>query len=473
MADDWDESDVTALWILPTVETEVSVTKQRRGTGKNILVLVVDALRTDRLSCYGYERSTSPRLDAAAKEGLLFENAWSQSSWTIPATATLFTGQYSYTHGLYDAYHWYLVPGIATITQAMLEAGFSTAAFVANRLISEDNNFSKGFEHFHETPFATAAQLNQSFLYWLEEHKDERFFAYIHYMEPHLPYAAPGEALNRFGRSYTEGFDAQPDTSESILNTLEMHIKGLGRPRRPLDVLGDEHSRLFEELGNLYDSEIAYWDERFGLLMDVLKKRGLLDDTIIVVTSDHGEEFLEHGMFRHGQSLHAELLHVPLIFLNTGRPAERRAELIGLIDVAPTLVALAGLEAPAEGSLQGAARFKGANLFGPALEREFLFAETAHALRWIGAPEMIVQRAAFSEKWKGILSLEDRKLSLFDRIADPGEARDIALEEAGTTREMMDRIAAWVRACRERAPYNISLFDASAMEKLRQMGYVK
>jgi arylsulfatase len=472
MADDWDDSEVTALWIHPVIETEVAVARKRRGTGPNILLLVVDALRSDHLSCHGFERETSPRLDAIAKEGILFENAWSQSSWTIPATATLFTGQYSYTHGLYDAYHWYLVPGIATITQSMLKAGFSTAAFVSNRLISEDNNFSKGFEHFHETPFATAAQLHRSFFNWLDEHGDERFFAYVHYMEPHLPYAAPGKALNRFGQSYTAEFEARPGASEAILNILEMHLKELGHPERPLDVLGEEHLKLLEELENLYDSEIAYWDEQFGLLVDALKSRGLYEDTLIVVTSDHGEEFLDHGMLRHGQSLYDELLQVPLIFLNTGRPAERRSDPVGLIDVAPTLLALVGLKTPAARS-SGAAMHEGADLFGMPLEREFLHAETAHGLRRIGAPEMIVLRAAFSEAWKGILNVDDRRLALFDRVADPDEMEDIAMKEANRTREMMGRIAEWVRACRAQAPYNLSLFDASAMEKLRQMGYVK
>ncbi|MFH2000626.1 MAG: sulfatase, partial [Planctomycetota bacterium] len=468
-----DPGQVTAVWIHPVVETTTLVPRRTRGYGKNILLLVVDALRADHLSGYGYERPTTPHLDAHAREGVRFTNALAQSSWTIPSTATLLTGQYSYTHGLYDAYHWFLVPGIQTITQSFLQAGVRTAAFVANKLISEDTNFATGFELFHEVPFSTAAQLNASFLNWLDGYGDEPFFAYVHYMEPHMPYAAPGAGFHRFGAQQESGEMPDPERSEALLNRIESRLASAGSPRAPEKIMTEQEKQMLQLLIDLYDSEISYWDERFGLLMDALKARGLFEDTIIVITSDHGEEFLDHGMFRHGQGLHDELLHVPLVILNAPQAAETRDEMVGLIDVAPTLLALSRIPVPEQsGNEQESPDPMGLDLFSDHEPHRILFAETAHGLRRIDS-SMHVERAAFSEKWKGILTMDDNSLALFDRVEDPAERRDLSSEESEVRDEFMKLIREWVERSRAAAPYNISVFDASALDKLREMGYIK
>lgn len=461
-----EEEGIAAIWIHPVIEETRQAPRQRRSQGKSVILCVVDALRADRLSCYGYERPTSPNLSRLIEEGVLFENAWSASSWTIPSTATLLTGQYSYTHGLYDAYHWFLVPGIDTITRDFLCAGFATAAFVANHLISEDNNFAQGFEDFYEIPFCSAAQLNRAFFNWLDGREDERFFAYLHYMEPHMPYAAPGSWFDSFGGAKELGRPG-PDLSEDLMALLDEKMEELGAPPDQSVDFSDKERGFLTGLRDLYDSEIAYWDAQFARLWAELERRGRLKDTIIVVTSDHGEEFLDHGQLRHGQNLHGEMLHVPLILFNTNLPPQRRRDMAGLVDLAPALLHLAGIDRKKMG-----ARFAGTNLLGEREGPTRLYAETAHGLRYAGS-DMAAQRAALFDEWKGILYLDEGNLALYHCIEDPLEKRDLSSSNQDLANEFKRLIQDWVKECRTAAPYNISLFDASALEKLKAMGYLK
>ena len=463
------KDDTVAIWINPEITRTDQVRRQHFSSGKSIILMVVDALRADHISGYGYDRTITPNLDRFIKKSVVFENAWSQSSWTVPATATLLTGQYSYTHGLYDVNHWFLVPGIATITENFQRSGMTTAAFVANHLISADNNFTVGFENFHSIPWCTAAQLNNAFLNWLDNHSDERFFAYLHYMEPHMPYAAPGERLNRFGSTPAES--SNQDRSGALMFHLVKSLKELAGPADRSRDFDDQLEAEIEELIDLYDSEIAYWDQRFGLLVDDLAARGILEDTIIIVTSDHGEEFMDHGQVQHGQSLHRELLHEPLIFGNTPFGASRRMDMAGLIDVAPTLLALAGDGNP-KGGGERENLHAGIDLFGEAPEGRVLFAETAHGLHHLGAA-MSVQQAVFTNDLKGILTCDDGHLALYDRRQDRYEEKDLAEERPETAARLKKLISQWIDECRSTAPFNISLFDASAMKQLEAIGYLK
>ena len=408
--------DVTALWIHPVMERLPPVSPRPADDGKNVVVVLVDALRADHCSLHGYERETTPNLDRWSRQGVVFENALAQSSWTIPSTATLLTGQYSYTHGLYDAYHWFLVPGIDTLPTRLREAGWTTGAFVANRLVSQDRNFARGFEGFHVMPFATAAQVNRAFLNWLDALEGRRFFAYLHYMEPHLPYAAPGSFLNRYEEDQERHDEPDPARSDEIVEALEDRIA-----ERGCDLTPDEWADV-RKLVNRYDGEIAYWDDRFGRLMKALETRGLLEDTLVVVTADHGEEFLDHGMLRHGHSLHDELLRVPLIFLNTGRDPKRRSDPAGLVDVAPTLMGLIG-EAGLAGAEHPEVPMAGRDLFDARTKSVPLFAETAHGARRPGG-KMMTLRGVTTWPWKGVLNLDEGSLAIWNRAEDPEEMED-------------------------------------------------
>ncbi|MFH2002383.1 MAG: sulfatase, partial [Planctomycetota bacterium] len=467
------DDGVRASWIFPLIEQKITTPRQNSCEGKNILVIVVDALRADHISGYGYPRDTTPELDRIAAQSVVFDHAYAQSSWTVPSTATIFTGQYAYTHGVYNLSHWFLLPGVETLAGAFRRDGLTTTCFSSNPLVCRGNNLSCGFELFHAIPYASAAQLNRAFLDWLDTRENERFFAYLHYMEPHGPYAAPGPAINRF-MAGNEGMDLDMDKAFELRQVMvdilnKIHAReGEGR-----DLTADEKAVL-QQLVDLYDGEIAYWDERFALLLNELDARGILENTLIVITSDHGEEFGDHGLLEHGQSLYNELLHVPLIFYNTGAFPQRRKDRVGLIDVAPTLLSMA--EIPPPSTWKGKTRspaYPGFDLFADLPEREFLFADTCHGSDQIEG-DLFVMQAVFSDKLKAVLSMDRNSLELFDTIRDRAEQHPLDLSSNPLIEtQMRKRVADWVQKCLESAPYRISLHDADALEKLREIGYVK
>jgi arylsulfatase A-like enzyme len=457
--------DAEALWVRPMLERRTLVPRQRAGEGPNVLLVVVDTLRADHLASYGYGRVTTPSLDARAERGVVFEQAMSQSSWTVPSVATLLTGQYAYTHGLYDAAHWRLLPTVPTLADAFAAAGVSTVCVVANPLLTEANQSTRGFEDVVTVPHARAAQVNRGFLDWLDAHDDERFFAYVHYQEPHEPYAAPGDGLTAFGRPRPDaphGPTLSADLSRKVRHALGRAAANGGTPE-PGGAL------LVQELIDLYDGEILSWDEQFDALLQDLDRRGVLQDTLVVVTSDHGEEFGEHGLLGHGRSLHDELLHVPLVMLNTPLPPGRRDDLVGLIDLAPTLVRLAGLPAAAT---QGFA-FVGEDLAGGPVGRASLFAQTSHGQRGFDEPQIGMQ-ALIARDLKAIAFEDDDGLLLYDRRDDPLEQQPLAGPAAAELAESCRRLLEeWERRCRDGGAARGGLVDAGAIEALRAMGYVR
>ena len=268
----------------------------------NIILIVIDTQRADHLSCYGYHRDTSPNLNKLAQEGVLFENAVSQSSWTWPATATILTGLYPYTHGVISEKRSFLVESINTLAEILQENHFTTFGISANPLISKDKNFDQGFETFIERAWQNAETLNHEFFNWLETNKGLQFFAYLHFMDPHDPYSAPGKYYDMFDPDY-EGKDK---FKNGDVNPLWFAVN--------FDEGDAEYTdRDIEHLKALYDGEIRYWDSQFGELLEQLKELNILDKTIIVVTSDHGEEFMEHDKLKHGLQLYDETIRVPLI----------------------------------------------------------------------------------------------------------------------------------------------------------------
>jgi arylsulfatase A-like enzyme len=188
-----------------------------------------------------------------------------------------------------------------------------------------------------------------------------------------------------------------------------------------------------------------------------------LEQTVLVITSDHGEEFLDHGLLTHGQSLYDELLSVPLVLLNSGQAPGRRGDMVGLLDVAPTLLALSGLKARSG--------FAGQDLSSGQTDRTHLFAQTAHGLHHLEG-KMMVKRAVFTEDWKGILTWDNGKFSLFHRRSDPLEQSDCSSIHPERVDRFRIMIEDWVKSCRAHAPYNLRLLDPSALWKLKEMGYL-
>lgn len=324
----------------------------------NVLVIVVDTLRADHLPAYGYEGGRTPNLDRFAQDAVRYEQAFANASWTRPSFASILTGRYASSHGVMgkpDS----LPDDAVTLPEALREGGYETAAFVTNFNVGPYFNFQQGFDEYAflepefvlgaddsaaklllvqtmrqviegvraargavepGTAYQDAETVNRHLVSWLERGRRQRpFFLFVGYMDPHDPYFPhPYD-----GTGYARAAHQRPDPSEA--------------PR----------------LRELYDGEITYWDEHFGRLMDELRRRGLYDDMMIVVTSDHGEEFAEHGGFWHGTTLYDEQLHVPLFvkYPRGERGGTSEARWVQSVDIMPSVLAAAGL--PAVAGVQG------------------------------------------------------------------------------------------------------------------------
>ncbi len=287
------------------------------GERLNVIFMIVDALRSDRMSLYGYSKPTSDEIDRLAAAAVVFDNALSASSWTVPSTATLFTSLYPTAHGATSTERG-LSSGLKTLAERMREAGYATAAFQANALLAPEAGFAQGFAEYTHYPtrrptaldanrYVRADVINRDALAWLDANDEGPFFLYLHYMDVHDPYCPPVE-FRRFG----------------------------------------------EDDSGLYDGEIAYFSSQFSALFGELDKRDLLSSTIIVLASDHGEQFLEHGSTKHGHSLYGEEVSVPLVIwypsaksdaryaLSAGALGRRITGRTSGIDIAPTILDAAG-----------------------------------------------------------------------------------------------------------------------------------
>lgn len=312
-----------------------------------ILIISIDAMRPDHLSCYGYDRPTTPAIDSVARDGIRFTRAYTQANWTKPAIASLFTGLYQRNHGVtvgstliepdgtvHKGLKTYpLPPGLPVIAETFSASGFRTAGFVENSHIVSAQGFARGFEEYERTKPATRAIQK-----WLEGlGPDDRAFGFIHLIGPHDPYDRSD--LEKYAH-YRQRFP-RVDSEIDFTNLDYKKRKDLTEN----DILAARTA---------YDTELSYFDGEFvAPLLDWLRQTGRYDRFLIVVTSDHGEELYDHQGWAHGHSLFEEVTRVPLIIKLpkslqiSDRASELKAdEIVELIDLYPTLADLAGLEGP-------------------------------------------------------------------------------------------------------------------------------
>ncbi len=307
----------------------------------NIVLVVMDTLRADRTSLHGPSRPTTPRLDTLAARGLAYTDAYATSSWTWPSTASILTGLEPEAHGVVSDTACYLSNELETLAEVLQRNGYSTAAFSGNPLIAPHRNFDQGFETFLVSPdrFLTSDQLMPDALRWLDAHAATRFLLYVHPVDPHEIHRARREDLARFAGPPPEG------ATEHMLNEYaDRLLAGEGRTADggwdPGLVVPAEHLTWMDAA---YDAAVASGDHWLGQLLDRIESLGLSANTLIVFTSDHGEEFLEHGHFKHGQSLHPELVHVPLVLAGPGVAAGRHVDLaVSNRHLGPTLARAGG-----------------------------------------------------------------------------------------------------------------------------------
>ncbi len=325
-------------------KAEMAYTSLPRERGPVILFLI-DTLRADHLGCYGYERNTSPHLDALAQEGILFEQCLAQSTWTKPATASILTGVYPSSHGA-TYFESVLDTSVNTIAEILKENGYATAAFVANGFIFDKSvGFDRGFDSFEafqgvkdpetgeKIGHARAEDLVTSALDWVSKRSTDDFLLYVHVVDPHSPYGAPEPFTTRFSETeYTGNITGQFGS-----NRIEPGVDSLS-------------AADWQHLRDLYDGEIAYTDSQFDRLLSGLKSEGLLEKSNIVVVSDHGEEFYDHQGIGHPPTMFQEVVRVPLMvrlpFLDEIFRGRTSDLLCRQIDVLPTILDAVGIANP-------------------------------------------------------------------------------------------------------------------------------
>ena len=303
----------------------------------NVIVLVIDTLRADKLRPFNPRtRVKTPAIDKLASEGVVFELAQSPENWTKPAVASILTGLHPQTHQQKtgDA----ALPSSAELLSEHLKGeGFATGSFIANGYVSDRFGFDQGWDDYsnyiREGKSTEAEDVFENAGNWIEAHKDGRFFAYIQTIDPHVPYDPPGEYLQMYDPSEYAG-QVKPRMTGDLLEKAK---------RRPPQVVFDARDK--RRLKALHDGEITKHDHFFGKFLERLRALGLSDDTLVVVTSDHGEEFDDHGSWGHGHSVYQELLHVPLMFRLPNRlPAGQKiGDAVSTLDIAATVTELLGV----------------------------------------------------------------------------------------------------------------------------------
>jgi len=319
----------------------------------DIVLVVVDTLRADHLGTYGYRRPTSPQIDAIGAEGIVFEQAYTHSSWTLPSTASLLTGQLPHQHRLarsttHEGQFGKLDPATPTIASRLSEEGYRTAAFINNAFLTPELGLNKGFDRYDyrgawNNAHRTAKTTVEAAVQWLDESAAEApAFLLVHLFEPHLSYIESEETSGTFVQT-------TPEYPESLLQDL---IPGVFPPTDLGSALMDgthqPNAAQIEHLLGLYDEEVLLVDRAIGALTQALKQRGRWENTLFMLTSDHGEEFWDHGKFEHGHSLFGELVRVPLIVRAPGVTPRRVSAPARGVDVYQTALAAAQItERPA------------------------------------------------------------------------------------------------------------------------------
>ncbi|MFN2375502.1 MAG: sulfatase [Candidatus Binatia bacterium] len=433
--------------------------------GPSVVLIIADTLRADHLGAYGSTVTRTPAMDSLAKDGVVFENAFANSTWTRPSVATIVTSLYPSSHKVMHKTD--LLPdGVTTITETMKDAGYRTVGYVTNINVAPSFRFEQGFqEYYYLTPefffgatdsgsklafysgmrlvrerffakqkwvqhyYQDAQTVNGDALPWLDRNGQGPFFTLIHYMDPHDPYFEIPYNGNAIARVDTPN----PDPSQR------------------------------DRMAMLYASNVEYLDRFLGNLIEALKASGQYDDTVIALVSDHGEEFYEHGGWWHGTTLYDEESRVPfLVKLAKNAKAGTRVKTPAqLLDVAPTLAGAAQVEAPAA--------WQGRDLFSDSPAPAALFQEEDH--------EGNVLHSIRTDRWKLILANEGNPrglapVELYDIQADPKETKNLAAANEDVVAKLRSDLEALKVLAASRAVTGVSgEIDSATRQKLESLGY--
>ena len=464
----------------------------------NVLLLTIDTLRADHLSFHGYERDTSPNLSTLADRSIVFENAISQRTFTAPSLATILTGTYPPTHKTYDN-HSYLRLTNVTIAEMLRSKGYQTAAATGNPGLGAAFKFDQGFDLFEaveirgeESVFGLdpweAKLLNNLAFPLLDSLKDQRFFLWLHYMDPHGPYIV----IDEYKDLYASDSWADRHRGSEVPSHSQEFVYG--------PILDDPYyqNAKLDFFISQYDAEIKYLDDKLGELFAVMDELGLWSNTLLVITADHGEGFGEHrnAYFQHYDP-YEHTAHVPLIFVHPNRPGGRRiSRTVGTIDILPTVLDLLGL-APSPIA-------QGQSLANLILSGDTTGTRPYHFTAGVGRPDYVTQ-AVRTDTHKLIMDFRRETFALdalieffgkiwmpehffnpyryrsavfelYDLESDPDERQNIATQQPERVAELTEALWLWMDATLYEGRHHESQragIDPEIEEALRALGYAE
>lgn len=445
---------------------------------RGVILISVDTLRADHLQTYGYTRPTSPNLDLLAADGVVFSRTYASSPWTLPSHVSLLTSLFNINHGVHRPTD-RMDDSLVTLTEVLRQNGFSTAAITGGTLVSYLYGFSRGFDTYKEGDGAmeynnSAELVARSAAEWIETNKDKNFFLFLHTYQVHTPYDSPSP----YGAMFLD-----PDAVWKRAHTTEL----FAGKKSIFKALPDAERR---NMIGLYDAEIRYTDEALlKPLVEKLKALGLYDDTMIIFTSDHGEEFFEHGSWDHGVHLYDESIRVPLVikFPKSRFQGKRVESVVRGVDIMPTVLEEMDIVA-------GRLKLDGQSLLsllrGKEKDRRFL-ADTL--LLGLGESSAQGQKddpfriAANEGRNKIILNRElDPKekayfippapgrpaAELYDLDADPGEKSELSTRKGQLANRLARELRTRHAAGRKTRPSKAAL-SKEMEERLRALGYIR
>jgi arylsulfatase A-like enzyme len=452
-----------------------------------VLLISIDTLRADHLGIYGYPRPTSPVIDGLGREGVVFEDANSTSPWTLPAHASMLTGLYPNRHGAIGGGR-RLHETIPTLATVLASRGYRTAAAVNSIRVGRLYGLSRGFQEFLYVEevadrVSPSTWITDRGLEWMREFRDDRLFLFLHYFDVHSNYTSLPEHERRFVAPY----DGKADGSAAQLFLFGLDPKLLDEcranpeqeacrtwARARIDpsvarIEFDEADR--RHLIDLYDAGVRQMDAELGRLFDSLRREGLLDECLLILTSDHGEEFLDHGGVSHSHTQYQELLQVPLILRGPGIPAGTRvATPVTLVDVVPTVLAALGEQAPIEPDgfdlaplWRGGVGSHDSDGESPFRERH-LFAE-ADSRQGVSNVTRSIRRG----RYKLHVNRLTGGTELYDLERDPGEQTDIAEREPAVVAALHEALLSRTGSAPQGETVELSSED---IEQLRSLGYL-
>lgn len=448
----------------------------------NVVLIVLDTLRGDRLSCMGYNRPTTPHIDAIAAQGTLYTHAFSSCFWTLPAHASLFTGLHPLQAGA-TSETLHLPEEDMTVAEVLSAGGYRTAAFVCNSWVSKERGFGQGFSEFVEmwrrenqvSQDSTAGSMEtlavDKMETWIDgAAKDGKpFFLFANLNGVHLPYRPAPEYLQKFVAN--RGHDLKRVIELSQITSGWSHLVG----QTPLS---DEDYRI---INDLYDAEVAWADALVGRVAAAIDRAGIADNTVFIIMSDHGEHLGEHDKIDHMSTMYDPALHIALVIRYGAafKAGTRNDTLVSIVDVAPTILSLCDAADRAPQLNPGVT-----SLANPARAPEpFVLAGNERPLtgiqllksRYPGYDYNAIDyrlRCLRSPESKLIWN-ENHGAELYNLVRDPGEAKNLAESQAGTERDMMGLLSnSFDRMGKSKEYFMFESKDREALERLRSLGYI-